>query len=228
MLIAALTVLTACTRTEPGPTSESASPSRAAIAVNTDGLRTEISPGGMAKWADDVSRGDVEAVVAKCWTVAPEYIRSRYFADTGALTAILAQRPVSGQAGVSWGEFGGAYVYVPWHEGRSDYPCPRITRGADQHLYPDDYIAHRARRFILRAQGKPINPADTETAYPIECAFSPGVIADVDRGDPERVRVFREEGPHGVAEWTVRAGDLTLKMVTEPGDACVRAAAIGG
>ena len=207
------------------PTSASGVPPFVPITVNMDGLRTEITPGAMGKWAADISRGDKAIVVGKCWTTAPTYIADRYFSDRSAVATILAQRPASGQAGVGWGDIRSAQVYVPWSEAKSDYACPRVRLNAGQEIYPDDFVAHIARRFILRAQGDPINPADTAAAYPLECNFARDPITNVDRGDANRITVTREDVVHGDTRWIVQAGPLTMRMSTEPGGVCVKAAA---
>lgn len=200
-------------------------PAAAPIVVNTDGLQAEITPGAMAKWAADVSHGQEAAVVAKCWTIAPQYIAERYFAEPATVATIFAQRPVSGQAGVAWGRYESAYAHVPWSEAKSGYPCPRIRLNAAQQIYPDDFVAHIARRFILRAQGRPINPADTAASYPLECTVVRGPIANVERGDVQLITVTREDLPHGDIRWIVQAGLLTMRMALEPGVVCVQAAA---
>lgn len=198
--------------------------SRVPITVNTEGLGTELAPGSLQRWAADVSNGNESTVIAKCWTIAPDYVRARYFADVPTVAAIFAQRPQSGQAGVSWGTWGGAYAHVPWDEAKSGYSCPRITLKSGEHLYSNAFVAYIAKRFILRAQGKPVNPADTEANYHLECIYAPGEIRDVARGDANQIAVTREDLPHGDARWTVRSGPLTMQMAIEPGTVCVKSA----
>ncbi|GED98485.1 hypothetical protein [Gordonia crocea] len=210
-----LAASTACAR--PAPDSVD-------LVVNTAGLRTEVAPGSMQNWAADVSRGDVATVVAKCWTVAPGYIRDRYFRDPTALAAIFAHRPTPAQAGVIWGDHTGPHGYVPWTEGRSDYPCPRVVLGAGERLYTDEYAGHLARRFILRSQGAPVNPGDTAAAYPMVCAFRPGPVTNVERADADRISVTREDLPHGDARWRARAGEVTVMLAIAPTDVCVQSA----
>ncbi len=230
-MLLAVVVATGCGRADERPADSAADRSVVRsvdrgprIEVNLAGLRGEITPGSMQKWADDVSAGDVPTVTAKCWTIAPEYIAERYFADRGILASIFTQVPVSGQAGVAWGRYGGAYGHVPWEEAKSGYPCPRVTLHAGQPQYSDAYVAHIARRFIRRAQGHPINPADTDAAYPLVCAFGRGSITGVGRGNPDDVAVTREALPHGDTRWTVRAGLLTMQMAVKLGGVCVREA----
>ncbi|MFN8055325.1 MULTISPECIES: hypothetical protein [unclassified Gordonia (in: high G+C Gram-positive bacteria)] len=208
----------------PDPPITTTVPSPVPIEVNTVGLHSELAPGGTARWAADVNAGAVSTVIGKCWTVAPAYIRVRYFGDRSALAGIFLRRPVVGQAGVSWGRFDSTYAHIPWDEAKSDYPCPRITLERGEHLYSDAYVAYIAKRFILRAQGNPINPADTEAAYRLQCVYAPGEIRNVASGDVDQIDVTREDLPHGDARWTVRSGPLTMQMGIEPGAVCVKSA----
>ncbi|HNP56648.1 MAG TPA: toll/interleukin-1 receptor domain-containing protein [Gordonia sp. (in: high G+C Gram-positive bacteria)] len=194
------------------------------LAVNTTGLGTELAAGGVQKWAADVANGDVDAVVAKCWTVAPDYIRVRYFGDLQAVADIFSQRPVPGQSGVTWGKRESAYAQISTEEAKSDYPCPRLRVDSGQHLYSDAYVAHIARRLILRAQGKPINLADTESAYRLVCTHPLGPVSGMERGDPNQIDVAEEDLPHGGARWSVRSGPLTMQMTMGEEGVCVESA----
>ena len=95
-----------------------------------------------------------------------------------------------------------AYAQISTEEAKSDYPCPRLRVDSGQHLYSDAYVAHIARRLILRAQGKPINLADTESAYRLVCTPLRPSQRD-GRGDPNQIDVAEEDLPHGGARWSV-------------------------
>ena len=64
-----------------------------------------------------------------------------------------------------------------------------IARGLRSAPYSDAYVAHIARRLILRAQGKPINLADTESAYRLVCTHPLGPVSGMERGDPNQIDV---------------------------------------
>ena len=101
---------------------------------------------------------------------------------------------------MSWGRFDSTYAHIPWDEAKSDYPCPRITLERGEHLYSDAYVAYIAKRFILRAQGNPINPADTGPPTGSNVSTRP-VIRNVASGDVDQIdvtgRICRTVTPAG-------------------------------
>lgn len=173
----------------------------------------------MNKWAADVAARDEAALVRKCWTLPASYIQDRYLAPGSAkMNELFAVGSEGTQAGPLW-ESSVGDAMVTWAEEKSPYACPRITF-AGQDEFPDDYVAYRAERYIRREQGKPVNAGDTESSYPVECSFVRGTITDIDRADPDDIRVTKT----AESKWTVTAGPVTLKMHVEPGEPCIESA----
>ena len=63
---------------------------------------------------------------------------------------------------------GAGQLHFARTELKSDYPCPvaDVAKNFDEKSSQAVWIVQRALR---RAQGKPVNSADTETTYPLTC-----------------------------------------------------------
>ncbi|MFT4199482.1 hypothetical protein [Gordonia sp. (in: high G+C Gram-positive bacteria)] len=200
------------------PAGPSAAPGdRATIVVNSG----DSEFASLQRWAREVNAGDVDAVTRKCWTMPPEYIRERYFGATSAVAAALSTEPQQGQAGTNWKGPSGATILLTWDEDKSPYACPKVSLAAGDDA-PDYYVAYRVRRFILREQGRPINPGDNEASYWLRCALpvDRGEVANVDRADADDVRVSMA-GDH---KWTATAGPVTFDVAYEPAEPCISSA----
>ena len=110
----------------------------------------------------------------------------------------------------------GDHVQVSWAEGKSDYACPKVfLSGLPDN--PDDYIAYRVKRLILREQGRPVSPYDTESNYCTRCGYERRELNNVAAGDPNSIRVASA----GDSRWTVTAGTVTFTLRAENGEPCV-------
>lgn len=118
----------------------------------------------LQSWTNDLVDGD--DVVSRCWTIAPERAAAMY-ADVDAITAAVRQPGQDGQFAVTWSA-GGTDVSVLRHEIAAGYACPYVhPTGANP--YTGEDAVHAVERFLARAAGKPVNPADTEARYPLVC-----------------------------------------------------------
>lgn len=202
---------------EPGASSATA-PSRLEVNVNFQSVGLpEINRDSVAKWARDVSAGDEATLVKKCWTVPPSYIRARYLRDRATLNSILGQHPSPGQTGISWGSLQSNGVLVTTAEGLSDYACPKVFV-AGEPTNPDDYVAYRVKRFVLREQGRPVNPGDTESSYYLRCSYERGTITGLAAANPNSITVTASQSG---SEWEATAGPVRLRVRAENGEPCV-------
>ncbi len=200
------------------PTTTTSAP----FTVNGSGDASTLNIGSVEKWARDVAARDEATLIAKCWTFSETYVRQRYVGvDQALMRKALASTPGGGQAGVTWNDGGDPEVMVTWAEGRSDYACPKVTRPSDpEDSVPEEYVAHRVRRYILRSQGRPIRAGDTEAAYPLECNVDRGRITNVSTADPSQIAVTSM----GAWRWTAVAGTVTFTLSYEPAEPCIMAA----
>ena len=122
-------------------------------------------------WATDFAAGDVDALVRKCWTIAPSRVRGMY-AAVKPIEHAIAQPGIEGQFAYIWRD-GTTTVSVKRSEISSGYACPYVSPQSDTHIYNGDDAKYRVLRFVQRIIGQPVNPADTEANYPLECSGWP-------------------------------------------------------
>lgn len=208
----------------PSAAGNTASPRAASrIVVNGDGYGHVIDVDAVRRWARDVEERNASALIRKCWTYPPNYIRERYLGpEVAELAEALSRPPMGADAGVIW-ESGGLSVSVSWAEGRSVYACPSVSSGRDDGSAPDDLVGYRVKRFILRQKGRPVSPEATENAYPLRCGIHRGDVSGADRADPADISVRTGPG-YG---WTVTAGAVVFDVAQEPGLPCIVAATMG-
>lgn len=194
---------------------------QARVVVNTSGVESHINIASVNKWADDVNAREEVALVRKCWTYPPSYIRDLYLGDIGRLANLMGQTPEMTQAGPNWrtNAFDGDQAMTPWAESESSYVCPEITYPEDGE-FRDDLILHRAKRYILREQGTPMSPNDIASDCWLECELVRGTIANSDKADANDMEIMASSEN----EWTVRAGSVTIEMHYEPGMTCIHSA----
>ena len=118
------------------------------------------------KWADDVAAGRIDVLKRKCWTISPTVIDTEY-AQVTAIKGILETPGSQTQFGMAWRSGAGRLDFA-YNELKSDYPCPvaEVAEGFEEKVPQAGWIVQRALR---RAQGNPVNPADTEAVYPLTC-----------------------------------------------------------
>ena len=189
--------------------------------VNTDGLDPAyINADSVRAWATDVAAGDTAGMTGKCWTLPADYVGAHYTDVADRVVEALTTAPLQAQDGYVWGADSATEVRVPWAEGESDYACPKADLDGD-HNPPDSVVLWTAQRFLLREQGAPVNPADTEDAYPLRCAYSqdpvyPGAVEDA---DPEALTIVTHDWDHG--KWYLNTTGARVDMSVENGRVCV-------
>lgn len=121
----------------------------------------------LAAWATDLVSLDTDTLTARCWTMPPSSVAQRYSDVPGILTAI-ATPGVDGQYSVTWSG-GGLSVAAKRSEIASGYACPFVFPEGQVNFYTQADAAHAVVRFLSRAVGRPVNPRDVETFYPLIC-----------------------------------------------------------
>lgn len=201
--------------------SDSTSTGATGASVNTDGLDPAyINAGSVQAWADDVAAGDGPGLTTKCWTLPADYVSGHYTAVTDRIATALSTTPVSAQDGYVWGSGSATEVRVPWAEGESEYACPHVDLDGN-HSPDDSTVTWTARRFLLREQGRPVNVADTEQAYPLRCGYSQQPVdpTAVAAADPDDLTVVSHDWDHG--RWYLTTTGARATMSVENGRVCV-------
>lgn len=189
--------------------------------VNTTGLDPAyINAGSVQAWADDVAADDGPNLTTKCWTLPADYVSGHYTAVAGRIATALTTTPAPAQDGYVWGLNSATEVRVPWAEGTSEYACPHVDLDGN-HSPDDSTVIWTVRRFLLREQGRPVNPADTEAAYPLRCTYSAGPVdpAAVAVADPDDLTVATKDWDHG--RWYLTTPGARATMSVENGRVCV-------
>lgn len=151
--------------TSTGSAAENIGPTKVTIRVNV-GERPAAGAQRVQKWADDVAAGRIADLKRKCWTIGPTVVATEY-SQVKALKSILETPGTQTQFGMLW-KSGAGQLHFAYTELKSDYPCPvaDVAKNFDEKSSQAAWIVQRALR---RAQGRPVNPADTEPAYPLTC-----------------------------------------------------------
>jgi len=144
--------------------------------------RITVNPGNatldksnIQAYADDVADGNVDQIVAQCWTQPPEEVRLVYSSPRlrGAILEALQQPADAAQYGVTW-LWSTVRVTTLWDEFNSAYPCPTITwdeTGGTPGL--GSFTPAMARSHLVRAlaihDGAPLHKGDG-TDYAVLCS----------------------------------------------------------
>lgn len=146
------------------------------------------------KWADDVAAGRMDVLKRKCWTISPTVIDTEY-AQVTAIKSILETPGTQTQFGMRWKSGAGA-LHFAYNELASDYPCPvaDVAAGFEERVPQAGWVVQRALR---RAQGNPVNPADTEAVYPLTCLPQVNRNWETQMGHPVVESVARTLGKVG-------------------------------
>jgi len=133
-------------------------------AITVNGGEYPRSVGNTQKIADDVAAGNVDAIVANCWTQPADEVRAVYGSPNmrGAILQALTQPLNMTQGGAYWP---GTYVSIIffWEELQSSYPCPSITWSDDQPGLGDltpTMAQWRITRILAVQDGRPIHAGD--------------------------------------------------------------------
>ena len=157
----------------------------------------------LGNWADDLITGDLAVLESKCWTIAPQRVRSTY-ADKDAILAAIANPGIEGQWAYIW-EDDTTRVSVKRSEIASGYACPHVSPKSDVHIFNATDARYVVLRYLQRVIGAPVNRDDTETNYPLEChEYDP--LSDTSRSIAASVVSFDRDSlavSGGPDEWQV-------------------------
>ncbi|MBF6173500.1 hypothetical protein [Nocardia blacklockiae] len=132
----------------------------------------------LTRWAIDLQEAPRSTLVDKCWSMAPRNVETMY-ADEQAILAALAEPGVDQGTAVVWQSPAGtaSRAAVTVVAQRADiatgYACPRVFTAGAEPGFTDADARHTVRRYLARATGKPLDPADQEATHPLVCAASP-------------------------------------------------------
>lgn len=154
-------------------------------------------------WVRDLTGGDIEQLVRKCWTIEPQNARDMY-ADKDGILAAVAQPGIDGQFAVIW-KGPALTVSVKRSEIASGYACPRVAATGATTTFNEADARYAVRRYLSRWVGKPVDANDVEGKYPLVCAGS--VLAN----NPGRLT-----GTTGFGEMTSKATGIADVEVSVP------------
>ncbi|MFC6013326.1 serine/threonine-protein kinase [Nocardia lasii] len=117
-------------------------------------------------WFDDVLAGDLGALTRKCWTQSPTEI-PRMCGDAEQISDAVRRPGSHGRFGPYW-QNDTLRVSLRPSELRSEYGCPIVGAPTETGL-TDEQARYTVERYLSRAVGLPVNPADVEPSYPLLC-----------------------------------------------------------
>ncbi|AYF79004.1 hypothetical protein D7D52_13655 [Nocardia yunnanensis] len=120
----------------------------------------------VAQWLSTLPRG-LDEMTARCWTMAPRNVRDMY-ADPQAVREALAGPGTAEGGTVTW-QNATLTVTAQNRDIATGYACPHVYPTGGDTGFNDADARHTVRRFLSRAIGKPVDPADREDAYPLLC-----------------------------------------------------------
>ena len=122
------------------------------------------------RFVDDLVVGSTSA--ERCWAVAPGRVRQMY-ADPDAVVAALTDAGAAAPTEVSWSD-GTTRATVTYPQIASGYACPYIAAAGDPNaMYTAADAIHVVARYLGRLAGRPVDPADVESSYPLVCDSGP-------------------------------------------------------
>ncbi len=159
-------------------TSSAAAPEAPAPAAETSVTialenRDPAAADALTRWAIDLQELPTPSLVNKCWTMAPRNVETMY-ADKQAILGALAEPGADDGTSITWkGPAAPGRTGVTVVAQRSDiatgYACPRVFPSGTDAAFTDADARHTVRRYLARATGKPLDPADREATHPLLC-----------------------------------------------------------
>ncbi|WP_216893396.1 hypothetical protein [Nocardia alni] len=128
----------------------------------------------ITRWAMDLQHLSPERLEKACWTMAPQNVESMYASKQPILDA-LARPGVDDGSAITWRGQGPAAVTVVAQRVDIDsgYACPRVYAAGTAAGFDSADARHTVRRYLDRATGAPLDPADKESTHPLLCPASP-------------------------------------------------------
>lgn len=139
----------------------------------------------LTRWAMDLQELPPSRLVDKCWTVAPQNVETMY-TDKRAILNALARPGVDNGTAIVWKGPGPAPITVVAQRTDIDsgYACPRVFPAGTAPGFNDADARHTVRRYLDRAAGAPLSPADRESTHPLVCTASPATWDPTSSGRP--------------------------------------------
>ncbi|MGW6424283.1 hypothetical protein ACWF82_16545 [Nocardia sp. NPDC055053] len=119
------------------------------------------------RWAADLQTGTIAELQDKCWAIPPRTVADMY-ADPEAILAALSQPGTATADTVTWRNRT-ITVTVEREAAATGYACGRAFAAGVEPGYDEADARHTVRRYLARAVGKPLDPADIETTHPLTC-----------------------------------------------------------
>ncbi|MFD3705480.1 hypothetical protein ACFWUP_20265 [Nocardia sp. NPDC058658] len=179
---------------EPAPTRATPplpadAPQVGAVAGNPDAVTA------VRRWAADLKTGTLEDLESKCWTIPPNTVAEMY-ADPQTVLAALTGPATATVDAVTWRN-STTTVTVDRESIASGYACGRVFAAGVEPAYDDADARHTVRRYLARATGKPLDPADIEADHPLTCKASPASWDPQGTGNPVAPPLTGDSGKVG-------------------------------
>ncbi|MGW6727217.1 hypothetical protein ACWF9G_15060 [Nocardia sp. NPDC055029] len=119
------------------------------------------------RWAVDLKTGTIAELQDKCWTIPPRTVTDMY-ADPQAILDALSRPGTATADTVTWRNRT-TTVTVERESVATGYACGRVFAAGVEPGYDEADARHTVRRYLARAAGKPLDPADIEATHPLTC-----------------------------------------------------------
>lgn len=147
------------------------------------------------RWAADLRTGTVAELQTKCWTIPPRTVAEMYADPQSVLTALSNPGTATADT-VTW-QSGTTTVTVDRESVASGYACGRVFAAGVEPGYDDADARHTVRRYLARATGKPLDPADIEASHPLTCKADPATWDPTGTGNPTAPPLTGDSGKVG-------------------------------
>ncbi len=212
-------------------------PTKATTPLPADAPQVGAVPGdadavtAVRRWAADLQTSTVAELQAKCWTIPPRTVADMY-ADPQSVLAALGQPGTATADTVTWRNRT-TTVTVERDAVATGYACGRVFAAGVEPGYDEADARHTVRRYLARATGKPLDPADIEDTHPLTCKASLTTWDPQGAGNPTAPPLAGDSGKVGnVTSYTgdelrsdqVRGDYLAVHVpvTTSPGGTRVR------
>ncbi|WP_280272314.1 hypothetical protein [Nocardia wallacei] len=154
------------------PVSPAASETAVTVSLET---ADSAAADALTHWAIDLQELPQARLVDKCWTMAPRNVETMY-ADKQAILAALAEPGVDDGTALVWkspattASRSAVTVVAQRSDIDTGYACPRVFPSGTEIGFTDADARHTVRRYLARAAGTPLDPADREATHPLVCA----------------------------------------------------------
>lgn len=176
-------------------------PTKATTPLPADAPQVGAVPGNaeavtaVRRWAADLQTSTPAELQAKCWTIPPRTVTDMY-ADPQSILAALRQPGTATADTVTWRNRG-TTVTVERDAVATGYACGRVFAAGVEPGYDEADARHTVRRYLARATGKPLDPADIESTHPLTCKASLTTWDPQGTGNPSAPPLTGDSGKVG-------------------------------